>query len=114
MIVGTDFANSGGKTYFGFSSSYSQFLTQHYSTVRQHDLPRREEKTTERKSKDEKENIITEARTKIMVSNIIEALKKHEIKNKGLLPEQIVIYRDGLGGPTFQQKALAIEVPAVA
>ena len=113
MIIGTDFANSGGKTYFGFSSSYTQFLTQHFSRVSTHDLPKRETSTSERKTKDEKETIITEARTKIMDTDVLEALKKHESKNKGLLPEQIVIYRDGIGGPTFQEKALRIEVPAV-
>lgn len=34
-----------------------------------------------------------------MVKNILEALKKHAEKNKGALPEQIIIYRDGIGGP---------------
>ena len=42
MIVGTNYANNGGKTYFGFSSSYTSSLTQHFSKVTQHDLPKRE------------------------------------------------------------------------
>ena len=42
MIVGTNYANSGGKCYFGFSSSYSSALTQHYTKVSTHDLPKRE------------------------------------------------------------------------
>lgn len=113
MIIGTDFANSGGKTYFGFSSSYTQFLTQHFSRVSIHDLPKRETSEKDRKTKDEKEMIITEARTKIMVTNVQEALKKHKEKNNGLLPEQIILYRDGIGGPTFQEKALRIEIPEV-
>jgi hypothetical protein len=47
MIVGTNYANSGGKTYFGFSSSYTSSLTQHFSKVTTHDLPRREKERKE-------------------------------------------------------------------
>ena len=42
MVVGTNYANSGGKTYFGFSSSYTSSLTQHYTTVTAHDLPKKD------------------------------------------------------------------------
>ena len=58
MIIGTDFANSKGKTYFGFSSTYTSALTQHYSVVRTHDLPKREAPGAPKKSQDEKATLI--------------------------------------------------------
>jgi hypothetical protein len=37
-----------------------------------------------------------------MTVNIVNALKKYGSKNKGALPDQIIVYRDGTGGPTFR------------
>ena len=48
-----------------------------------------------------------------MVDNIVNALKKYESYNKGALPEQIIVYRDGTGGPTFREKILTTEVTQV-
>ena len=42
MVVGTNYAVKAGVSYFGFSSSYSSSLTQHYTTVTPHRLPKRE------------------------------------------------------------------------
>ena len=39
MVVGTNYAVKAGVSYFGFSSSYSSSLTQHYTTVTPHRLP---------------------------------------------------------------------------
>ena len=39
-----------------------------------------------------------------------EALKNYQTSNKGNLPEQIIFYRDGCGGPTLLQKVLDMEV----
>jgi hypothetical protein len=38
------------------------------------------------------------------------ALQAFKESNKGNLPEQIFMYRDGLGGPTLYEKAEAYEV----
>ena len=48
-----------------------------------------------------------------MAKNIQEALKKHQEMNKGALPEQIIVYRDGIGGPTFAEKCKKTEVEQV-
>ena len=48
-----------------------------------------------------------------MTVNIVNALKKYGSKNKGALPDQIIVYRDGTGGPTFREKILATEVTQV-
>ena len=50
----------------GLSASYNAFLSQYYSKVATHDLPKREERKEERLSKDQKEVIVTEKRTKIL------------------------------------------------
>ena len=70
MIVGTNSINSGGKTFFGFSSSYNSSLTQHYTTVTTHDLPKRETDIRYMLTKDNKDELITESRAKIMADNI--------------------------------------------
>ena len=48
-----------------------------------------------------------------MANNIQEALKKYQKKNNGALPEQIIIYRDGIGGPSLAEKCKQIEVKLV-
>ncbi len=101
MIVGTNIVNSGGKSILGLCSSHNQTISQYYSKVALHDLPRRETSDKDRLSKDEKETLVTEKRTKIMQEFIIEALDVYQKSNNGQFPEKIVIYRDGIGGPTL-------------
>jgi predicted Zn-dependent protease with MMP-like domain len=67
-----------------------------------HDLPKRETNSKDRISKDEKEKIITEKRSELLSNFVAEALLNYSKANNGPLPEQIVIYRDGIGGPTLQ------------
>jgi hypothetical protein len=38
------------------------------------------------------------------------ALANYEKNNKNNLPEKIVVYRDGVGGPSMQQKVLNKEL----
>jgi len=42
------------------------------------------------------------------------ALDNYHKKNQGALPEQIIIYRDGVGGPTFQEKCVKNEINQIA
>lgn len=46
-----------------------------------------------------------------MCGFVTKALKNFMDKSGGCVPRQIVVYRDGVGGPTFQQKVLAFEGP---
>ena len=48
-----------------------------------------------------------------MVENVNGALKKYESKNQGALPDQIIIYRDGIGGSSMMEKCLKTEVEQV-
>ena len=45
-----------------------------------------------------------------MANNIQEALKKYQEKNKGALPVQIIIYKDGIGGPALAKKCQNTEI----
>ena len=62
-------------------------------------------------TKDQQEEIITVDRTGILIGFIKEALENYKAHNKGNLPEQIVMYRGGCGGPTLKAKVRALEVP---
>ena len=42
---------------------------------------------------------------------MLEAIDTFTKKNKGSMPEQIIIFRDGIGGPTMAQKVLKTEGP---
>jgi hypothetical protein len=48
-----------------------------------------------------------------MCDFILEALDFYQKENKGILPEQVIIYRDGIGGPTLQEKCYRYEIPEV-
>jgi hypothetical protein len=39
-----------------------------------------------------------------LIKFFAEALKNYQECNKGVLPEKIVMYRDGIGGPTLKVK----------
>nr|AEX87970.1 Otiwi8 [Sterkiella histriomuscorum] len=113
MIVGTDIVNTGGKSLLGLCASMTQEISQYYTKMAVHDLPSRESSTKERLSKDQKETIVTEKRCEIVCIFIREALQNYQAKNKGPLPDQIVIYRDGIGGPTLQEKLKNYEIQRV-
>jgi len=47
-----------------------------------------------------------------VINFLKEALKKYTMVNK-VLPSQIAIYRDGVGGPSYQKYVVEFEIPAV-
>lgn len=44
---------------------------------------------------------------------MLQAIKNYQEYNKGNLPEQIIIYRDGVGGPTMEAKVIEIEIEQI-
>lgn len=42
MLIGTDIVNSKGKTIFGLCASYNATISQYYSKIELHDLPKRD------------------------------------------------------------------------
>lgn len=109
MVVGVDAHNMGRKTILGMSASYTKHLTQYYNKIARHAFEDRHGKT-----KQEQEENVARERTEIFANFIKEALANFSKKNKGALPEKIIIYRDGIGGPTMAQKALKLEGPGGA
>ena len=64
-------------------------------------------------TKDEQEERVCVDRTGILQNFVGEALQKFTSRNK-FPPENIVIYRDGVGGPTMHTKVLNYELEKVS
>ncbi len=62
--------------------------------------------------KELQEKTITTERAEIIKEFVNEAMENYQKNNKSL-PEQIVIYRDGMGGPTMTVKVEEIEVKVI-
>ena len=78
MIVGTDIVNSGGKSILGLCSSRTKEISQYFTKIELHDLPKREENKSDRLTKDEKEQIVTKKRSEIMCNFLVEALQNYQ------------------------------------
>jgi aubergine-like protein len=63
--------------------------------------------------KEAQEMHLTEARSIIIAGLMNRSLKLFQDKNNGKLPDQIVMYRDGCGGPTMETKIMKHEVEYV-
>jgi predicted Zn-dependent protease with MMP-like domain len=63
-----------------------------------------------KEGKDVQETKLTEKRAMILGDQTVKALGVYREKNNGRLPEQILIYRDGVGGPTMEPKIISMEV----
>lgn len=103
MIVGVDVINEGSRRLVGCSASYNSFMSQYYTRL----FP---QKLGEGKSKDEQETNTTLERQEILKTFFKEAIEYYQNYNKGSLPTQIIMYRDGMGGPTLIDKVLRHEV----
>lgn len=63
-------------------------------------------------TKQEQEEKVCQDRSLIVQTFIRQSLEVYNKKNKAL-PSQIAIYRDGVGGPSYQEKVIRNEVEAV-
>jgi ribosomal silencing factor RsfS len=88
------------------TASYSNHLTQHYAQVVRQDLLN--DLVGKKISKDQQEEQVCQNRADIIVNFILSALNKYLKINK-TLPKQIAIYRDGVGGPSYQEKVIRYE-----
>jgi hypothetical protein len=105
MIVGVDVVNKGRKSVIGLAATYSKFLTQHYTKVVYQGFPGDRTMT-----KDKQEDLITAGRTKILEDFMRESFEVYTKKNNGQQPGLIMMYRNGIGGPTLQEKVLSREI----
>lgn len=110
MFVGVNIVNEGRKSIVGMCASRTTTISQYYSKVMYHELHKDMIKT---ESKEAQERVVTEERTQILSDFIKEALSTFKQSTKGTLPEQIIIYRDGLGGPSMATKVEEYEVSRI-
>jgi len=88
-------------------ASYTPYATQYFTRVEYQEL----KQELIKKPKSEQEQWIAQTRSEILTRFILDALENFRITNKGQVPQQIVIYRDGVGGPSMQEKVLEMEGP---
>jgi hypothetical protein len=112
MIVGLDVVNEGARSIIGMTASYSAGIMQYFSDVQKQEL--RKDQIGKGLTKSEQEDIVCSERTEIFSQFLKRAFKIYTTNNNGKRPEQIVIYRDGVGGPTYQEKVLSLEGPGGA
>lgn len=102
MIVGVDVCHAGRSSLVGLAASYTSHYTQHFSRV----YPQELHKELIGEKRDAK---IVEDRISIMSNFTEKALKNYEVYNKKL-PQRIIVYRDGVGGPAMQKLVLEVEL----
>mmetsp|Transcript_34434 Transcript_34434/g.25523 ORF Transcript_34434/g.25523 Transcript_34434/m.25523 type:complete len:183 (-) Transcript_34434:220-768(-) len=109
MVVGFDLALCKGEFVLAFTASYNRYLTKHYSTVikqGKHADILDAEREDHRNKKDVQDEVIAKERTQIICHQMNLALQVYQEENKGNLPDEIFFYRDGVGGPTLEEKLL--------
>jgi hypothetical protein len=112
IIFGIDVVNKGRLSVIGLAATYSKFLTQHHTKVVYQDLYKDRCRPGAQNSitKDQQEDMITADRTKILQDFMRESFKVYTERNNGEQPGLIIMYRNGIGGPTLQEKCLRNEI----
>lgn len=102
MLVGVDVIMNGSSKLIGCSATNSNTLTQCYTKLFKQKMarPQASDILPGQTKKQAQETMITNERSGILRDFIIEAVGKYR-GNTGNLPEQIVVYRDGMGGPSM-------------
>ena len=108
MVIGIDAVKNGRISIVGMTASYNQALTKYFSNIDYHNIDESMIKKGFTKESQEMKQV-TELKFQIedFVSAAINSYADH---NSGCAPENIVIYRDGIGGPSFKDKVIENEV----
>ena len=107
--------NKGSTSVLGLAATYSKFLTQHHTKVVYQELYKDRVKpgTLNKITKSQQEDLITKDRTKILEDFIRESFKIYVDRTQGQQPGLIVMYRNGIGGSTLQEKVLSKEIKQI-
>lgn len=108
MFIGIDVCHKGRTSIVGLAATTTPDASQHFCEVK-HQLLNRE--LIGKATRDEIEWDKTKKTTGILCDFVLRALKNFMAKSGGHRPSQIVVFRDGVGGPTFQHKVLELEGP---
>ena len=116
MLVGIDVIMNGRNKLVGCCATITKSLTQCLTKLYKQQPPvftedeRKELQGT--RLRDVQEDRITAARTEIIKEFINDAMKTYHQTNSAL-PEQIIIYRDGMGGPSMTTRVKEREVAEI-
>ena len=116
MVIGVDLIMNGSSKLIGCCATSSQTLTQCYTRLYKQKMPRVDEaKKAEYPGKslrEVQELLTTFERADILKGFVNDAMGNYQ-KNTKSLPEKIIIYRDGMGGPTMTAKVQEHEVKVI-
>jgi aubergine len=116
MVIGVDLIMNGSSKLIGCCATSSQTLTQCYTRLYKQKMPRvTEEAKAEYPGKSRREVqelLITFERSNILKGFVNDAMGNYQ-KNTKTLPEKIIIYRDGMGGPSMTTKVQEHEVKVI-
>ena len=74
MVIGIDVVNSGRTSLLGFSATYNTSISQHYTTVIEHEMFK---DLVKKEGKEIQEQKLTELRATIVGEHVIKALKQY-------------------------------------
>ena len=115
MVVGVDACHAGRDSIIGLAATYTPYFTQHYTEVAHQALDKENiGKGKDQPKKDAQEDAAVEKRISILQSFIQKALANYEKNNNKKLPDKIVVYRDGVGGPSMQEKVEKTEIKLIS
>ena len=109
MIVGVDVVNAGRSSIVGMTATYTQNLTQHLGRIEYQDMFKDQVRKGQIKKEQQDEMIVMD-RSKYLQQFIIDAIHEYRNHNNGNAPGYIVVYRDGVGGPTFAEAIMNKEI----
>jgi len=109
MIIGIDIIPGGRSKLIGMSATSNAHLSQCFTKLVKQKNPKVNDddrtKYTGMSYHDMLESKVTEERSHI-ISELVKSAVANYQTNTRTLPEQIVIYRDGMGGPSLTAKVL--------
>lgn len=111
MVVGVNAINYKKGMIFSLVATYSKSLSQCFTYIDQVIL---DDSFFQRGiSKDQQEEEATKRRAAFMENGLKAALENYEKHNGGNRPRTIIVYRDGIGGPSMVDKCYNFEVPHI-
>lgn len=116
MLIGVDLIQKKSGKLIGCCATSTKTLTQCYTKLYEQKLQRANDQHKEiypgKTLRDIQEILTTKERALILKDFVNEAMGEYQ-KNTKSLPEKIIIYRDGMGGPSMTTKVQELEVQVI-